>query len=130
MPKNKPPKPTPDIKQMYQLAEHYSEASRLLADQARGGGWGCSAPQMLVESFAVELYLKCLYVLDMDAAPPFGHDWEELFNALKDFTREAIRDQFRRTIESNPVLRNLKDINSEAVKITDFNRALKANTVQ
>jgi hypothetical protein len=125
MAKSKPPRPTPDVKQMYQLAEHYSEASRLLDDQARGDGWGCSAPQMLIESFAVELYLKCLYVLDMNAAPPFGHDWEELFHALRDFTRDAIREQFKRTIDSHPVLANLAVINPEAVKTTDFNRALK-----
>ena len=93
MAKYRPPKPTPDVKQMYQLAEHYSEASRLLDHQARGDGWGCSATQMLVESFAVELYLKCLYVLDMGAAPPVGHDWEELFGALKDFTSERTRAQ-------------------------------------
>jgi hypothetical protein len=126
MAKSKPPRPTPDVKQMYQLAEHYSEASRLLDDQARGDGWGCSAPQMLVESFAVELYLKCLYVLDMNAAPPFGHDWEELFNALRDFTRDEIREQFKRSIVSHPVLANLADINPEAVKTTDFSRALQA----
>ena len=38
MPKNKSPKPTPDFRKMYQLAEHYSEASRLLGrvDKSRG----------------------------------------------------------------------------------------------
>jgi hypothetical protein len=125
MAKTKPSRQTPDVKQMYQLAEHYSEASRLLQDQAQGNGWGCLAPQMLVESFAVELYLKCLYVLDMNEAPPFGHDWEKLFNALKDFTRDLIREQFKRSINSDSVLRNLRHINSDAVKVTNFNRLLR-----
>lgn len=64
MPKVKPAKPTPDCRKMFQLAEHYSEASRLLEEQAKGEEWGCSAPRLLVDSFAVELYLKCLFVLD------------------------------------------------------------------
>jgi hypothetical protein len=67
---------------MYQLAEHYSEASRLLEEQAKGKEWGCSAPQLLVDSFAVELYLKCLFVLDTNIAPLQEHDWEKLFDAL------------------------------------------------
>ena len=60
MPKKKPLKPTPDYRKIYQLAEHYSEASRLLEEQAERKEWGSSAPQLLVDSFAVELYLKCL----------------------------------------------------------------------
>lgn len=58
MPRVKLPKPTPDYRKMYQLAEYYAEASRLLDEQAKGEEWGCSAPQLLVDSFAVELYLK------------------------------------------------------------------------
>ena len=36
MPKVKQPKPTPDFRKLFQLAEHYWEASRLLAEQAKG----------------------------------------------------------------------------------------------
>jgi hypothetical protein len=70
MAKTKPPGPTPDFKKMYQLAEQYTAASELLDEMAKGEEWGCSAPQILVDSFAVELYLKCLYVLDTNAPPP------------------------------------------------------------
>ncbi len=126
MPKNKQTKPTPDFKEMFQLAERYAEASKLLDEQAKSDGWGCSAPQMLVESFAVELYLKCLYVQDMGNAPPEEHDWKKLFDALKEFTRNAIREEFRRIIDSEPILANLAVINPEAVRITDFGRALEA----
>lgn len=75
MPKVKLPKPTPDFRKIYQLAEHYSEASRLLDEQKKGEEWGSSAPQLLVDSFAVELYLKCLFVLDTNIAPLQEHDW-------------------------------------------------------
>lgn len=126
MPKVKPPKPTPDYRKMYQLAEHYSEASRLLDEQAKGEEWGCSAPQLLVDSFAVELYLKCLFVLDTNAAPLQEHDWEKLFNALKSHTKDAIREAFELMVRSDPVLSRLAIINPEALKVTDFNRSLTA----
>jgi len=126
MPKVKTPKPTPDFKKMYQLAEHYSEASRLLDEQAKGEEWGSSAPQLLVDSFAVELYLKCLFVLDTNSVPPKGHDSEKLFEALAPHTKAAIRDAFERIVRSNPVLSHLDVINPEALKVTDFNRSLTA----
>lgn len=130
MPKVKLPKPTPDCRKMYQLAEHYSEASHLLDEQAKGEEWGCSAPKLLVDSFAVELYLKCLFVLDTNIAPPFegrdGHDWQVLFDALAPHTKTAIRDEFERIVRSDPVLPHLDVINPEARKVTDFNRSLAA----
>ncbi|MBV9924870.1 MAG: hypothetical protein JOZ96_07645 [Acidobacteria bacterium] len=119
------PKP-PDYREIYQLAEHYSEASRLLEEQAKGKEWGCSAPKLFVDSFAVELYLKCLYVLDRNKAHPYGHDWEKLFNKLLPQTKTAICDAFERIVRSDPVLSHLDVINPEALKLTDFNRSLKA----
>lgn len=124
MPKVKQPKPTPDYRKIYHLAEHYSEASRLLAEQVKGEQWGCSAPHLLVDSFAVELYLKCLFVLDTNTAPPEKHDWKTLFDALTPYTRAAIREAFERIVKSSPVLSNLDVINPEALKVTDFERSL------
>jgi hypothetical protein len=125
MSKSKPPKSVPDIRQMFQLAERYSEASELLVEHARGEKWGSTAPKLHVESFAVELYLKCLCVQDTSNAPPDEHDWKKLFYSLKEFSRDAIRDEFKRSIKSHPVLSNLGVINPDAVKVTDFDRALE-----
>ncbi len=116
----------PNFRKMYQLAKHYLEASRLLDEQARGEDWGCSAPRLLVDSFAVELLLKCLFVMDTDSKPPRGHDWEKLFEALTPHSKNAIREAFDRLISSNPVLSRLDVINPEASKTTDFKRSLKA----
>lgn len=118
--------PTPDFKRMYQLAEHYTKASKLLAKQARGKSWGSSAPQLLVDSFAAEIYLKCIYVLEISNPPPRDHDWKGLFEALAPATQEVIRSTFRQRIKSHPVLANLHIINSDAVKVTDFDRSLEA----
>jgi hypothetical protein len=126
MPKVKQPKPTPDCRRMYQLAEQYSEASRLLSGQAKGEQWGCSAPYLLVDSFATELYLKCLYVQDTNNAPPEQHDLKELFGALKPHTQNFIREEFARIVQSDPVLPHLDVINPEAVRVTNFDRSLDA----
>jgi hypothetical protein len=126
MGKIKRPKLTPDCRKLYQLAEHYSEASRLLAKQAKGKQWGCSAPQLLVDSFAVELYLKCLFVLDTNIAPLEEHDWQKLFDALLPYTKTAIREAFEQIVRSDHVLSNLEVINPEAAKVTDFERSLIA----
>lgn len=117
---------TPDVRKMYQLAEHYSEASRLLAEQAKGEAWGCSAPRILVDSFAVELYLKCLYVLDTQSKPPHGHDWQKLFDALTPYTKIAIREAFDQIVQADPILPHLDIINPEAPPVTDFDRSLIA----
>jgi hypothetical protein len=123
---SKQPKPIPDVRLMYQLAERYSEASELLDEQARGTAYGCSAPQLLIDSFAVELYLKCLYVLDHGQAPNNTHDWTELFGTLKPHTQSMIRDTFNDTIRQDPVLSNLKVINPDAPHgLTDFNKSLE-----
>lgn len=117
--------PIPNPKEIYQLAVRYSEASTILGGQANGGGWGASAPQLLVDSLAIELYLKCLYVLDTGLAPPRTHDWVKLFEALGSPTRAIIREKFDRIVKEDPVLRNLHVINPDALKVTDFDRSLQ-----
>jgi hypothetical protein len=127
MNKVKQPKPSPDFKKMYQLAEHYSEASSLLEQQAKGEEWGCSAPRLVVDSFAVELYLKCLFVIDTNTAPLKEHDWVKLFDALLPNTQTAIREEFERIINSDPFLPYLRQfpaINPNAVRFTDFKLSL------
>ena len=116
----------PDYKKIFRLAEKYTEASRILRKEMGGDGWESSAPRLLVDSFAVELYLKCLYVLDANKRPKRGHDWLKLFEALERQTQLAIREEFKRIIESDVVLNNLGTINPEAAKLTDFNRSLEA----
>jgi hypothetical protein len=126
MPKNNSQAPAPDFRKIYELAEQYSEASRILDEQMKEDEWGVSAPRLLVDSFAVELYLKCLFVLDTGSEPLREHDWVKLFEALDSHTRNAIRDAFSRIVSDDPVLRNLDAINPDAVMFTNFNRSLAA----
>src|SRR5271170_158943 len=126
MAKIKPAPPTPDFRKMFHLAEHYSDASMLLKEQAKGNMWGCSGPQLMVDSFAVELYLKCLFVLDTNIAPLREHDWQLLFDSLTPNTKLQIREAFERVIRADAVLSHLSIINPEAVKVLDFDRSLRA----
>jgi len=126
VPKEMTQAPALDFRKIFQLAERYSEASRILEAQMKGDEWGVSAPRLLVDSFAIELYLKCLYVLDTGSPPPREHDWVKLFEALDSHTRNAIREAFDRIVSEDPVLRHLAVINPDAVKITDFHRSLAA----
>jgi hypothetical protein len=97
----------------------------LLAEQAKGTEYGCSAPMLLVDSFAVELYLKCLYVLDTNQVPEATHDWMALFKALASETRVIIRDAFNDNVRKDPVLRHLKLVNPQAPALTDFDISLQ-----
>jgi hypothetical protein len=129
--------PTPDFKKIFILAEHYFEASKLLDDQSRRDqskeeNLYCSRPKLLVDSFAGELYLKCFYVQD-SKEPPYGHDWEDLFNDLNPGTQKAIRLEYVHLTDTDLMVGNiplLSQVNPGAVettlKIRDFDRALKA----
>lgn len=120
-----PSKSSPDLKQMFLLAEQYTEASCLLENQLTGDDPLRDAPRLLVDSFAVELYLKCLHVQD-HAVGPHGHDWQKLFDSLKPATKTAVREAFGRIIENNVVLRHLQTINPGAAMVLDFERSLAA----
>jgi hypothetical protein len=121
-------KSVPDFRLMYQLAERYSEASELLSEQAKGKVYGCSAPMLLVDSFAVELYLKCLDVLDNNRAPLGDHPWTLLFDRLASHTKIMIREAFVGIVQNDPVLRHLRVINPAAPPVTDFDTSLKAGS--
>ena len=74
----------PDFKAIYMLAEQYREASIVLEKNNKE----LSAPRLIVDSFAIELYLKCLYIIDKKQAKR-GHDWKEIFDALEESRRRA-----------------------------------------
>lgn len=124
--KPKPPQPAPDIGQVFRLAEQYSIASNLLVHQSWGNGWGCGCPHLMVDSFAVELYLKCLVAADTEHAAEWDHNHRNLFNVLKPSTRAVIIDAFQRLINSDVVMRHLNEINPRASMVLDFNRSLDA----
>lgn len=118
--------PTPDVARIFQLAEQYSIASNLLIKQSWGDKWGCGAPYLLVDSFAVELYLKCLFTLDTGKAANYSHNHRELFDALSSTTKTQIRDAFKRVIDADVVLKNLAALNPGAAIVLDFDRSLDA----
>jgi hypothetical protein len=119
-------KQVPDFRRIFLLAEEHSTAADILKGRSTEGEEKTSSPRLMIDSFAVELYLKCLYVMDKDEAPPRLHNWVKLFEALEPHTREAIREDFYRMVDGDLVLRNLRSINPDAVKTTEFYRSLEA----
>jgi len=124
MSRSKQEQPIPDVKKMYMLAEQYYKASEILKEQITDKPWGSSAPRLLVEFFSIELYLKCLFVLDTNKSPIKGHNIKSLFGKLETHTKNAIRSTFNQTISSNFVLSNIDLFNPDAAKTLDFDRLL------
>ena len=126
MAKQKSQTPTPDVAEMFQLAEQYSIASNRLVEQSHGTAKYAGAPYLMVDSFAVELYLKCLVTQDTNKPAQWSHNHRELFDTLKATTQVEIRKAFQRVIDGDVVLRHLHTINPDAAKVLDFDRSLNA----
>ena len=52
------------------------------------------APSCVFGAFTLELYMKCLYVLDFDQNPRWGHNLKELFEFLSPETRQKTEIYF------------------------------------
>ena len=76
----------------------------------------------------MELFLKALFVQDTGGVRR-SHDWEKLFDLLLPGTQEALRLEYRRIRDKDPIVGDLmllREVNPDAVRVRDFNRALKA----
>src|SRR4051812_6029494 len=93
MPKKpKPGGPVPDPHKIFQTAESFREAADLLEKTPAQRG----AAFLVTDALAVELYLKCLYVLDNEKrlAPPQEHPFDVLFRELTPGTQKAVIRRF------------------------------------
>jgi len=84
---------------IFSYAEAFAEATEKLQAQFRRQPSGTQAhvadaahiaPTVTLDSFATELYLKCLYAID-HGMPSRGHKYQELFAALKPGMQQAVR---------------------------------------
>lgn len=97
------PKPVPDPKKVYQHAMRFLATDGFLRTHAgkdeKVAFW-CQHPSMVISSFASELLLKCLLILE-GKIPPDKHNLETLFKLLEPPLQADIRarwdaDQQRR----------------------------------
>lgn len=124
--------PPPDVAEMFQLAEQYSVASNLLSRQSRGKKRWSGAPYLLVDSFAIELYLKCLITQDTGKAPDNGHDFRKLFDAIDPLIQTQVREAFQRVIKADvmlslsPTIHRAIDPDPVVLKVLNFDQSLDA----
>ncbi|KTR27887.1 hypothetical protein RSA11_04275 [Exiguobacterium indicum] len=77
------------------------------------------APFIVNSSFAIELYLKCIYVIETKEEPKYVHKLEQLFDNLSDFSQFITSDIFSRLNEQEGSYHALKD------KVPDFDWSLR-----
>jgi hypothetical protein len=93
-----------DPRKMFLLAEEFLRATHLLAESHRqpnpaSNPW-VPHPTITLHAMALELYFKCLYLLDHNKLDrrTRTHDLKKLFDFLKPETQEKIRDNFDPTL--------------------------------
>lgn len=101
------PQGLPDPKVIFRQADAYHFASSLSADawaaDARRAANGQSVqimgptgfllfPIITLQAFACELYLKALFIAQLECMPKVGHDLIKLFNKLPEQTRALIKE--------------------------------------
>lgn len=102
-------KPLNSAEAIFRYADAFAEASEKLGEQFRKEPSGSQlhftqaahiAPTATLEAFSVELYLKCLHVLDFGKAP-LGHNCQKLFESLAPGTQEGIRHCYREQLKKD-----------------------------
>jgi hypothetical protein len=134
---------TPDYSAIiFSYAEAFAEAIETLAPQFKrvafpvGPGVGNmpdarvhvskaapTAPFMTVDSFSLELYLKCLWAMDHSGPPPYGHDIAWFYKKLKRKTKKLLRDNYDAVVAQSG-LPDTMDPRNRAL-MSDFKRYLK-----
>jgi hypothetical protein len=102
-------KPVPEAWKIFRYAAAFEEASGLIAGPMKQKGrtllmipWGT------LSSFALELYLKCLLVLEHGSTPPQEHNLKELFRLLPRQTRHALEARHDKILRKDAVAQQLK----------------------
>jgi hypothetical protein len=124
-----------DPLKMFVLAQEFLRACRIMANAQRGAtdrGQLIPSPNIMAHAFSLELYLKCLYVLDHKSGPPRIHNLKVLFDALLPDTQTKLRNYFDPT-EGQRFLDDLKRRHQGKVLWNapvkfDFNYALTASS--
>jgi hypothetical protein len=123
-----PNQPVPveyDAQTVFCYAEAFSKSAELLFPQLRRGGTPIgrgmiapkipvhiskladTAPSATVDSFALELYLKCLHMMD-HGIPVRGHDLKAIYAKLKPNTRSRLRTNYAAEVSKSPAVATMR----------------------
>lgn len=109
------PKPNaPSAQIIFHYADEFAKGAAILMESVRGSGklpptvkpnivgMAKFVPAITLESFATELYLKCLFTLDHGKAL-HGHKVDELFAKLKPGTQQSVRHFYVEYCRDHPL---------------------------
>jgi hypothetical protein len=95
-------KTKPDPKLAFTSAEAFLEVCKVLCAAVRNGNTRILALALATNAaFALEMYLKCLLLLEQGQAPR-GHDLHKLFHALSSTTQSQLTKDHEELVKSNP----------------------------
>lgn len=123
----------PDPHAIFLYAEAFAEAAEELQPQFRKKPPGRlhipdaahAAPAATLDAFALELYLKCLYVLDhSDSA--WGHDTEKLIGELKPGTQDSLRSHYEVVLSGHAEI--VAELERDHPGLQEFDRALATSS--
>ena len=76
------------------IAQPLTEGEIAPKIQLRASQTADTSPFMTVDSFALELYIKCLFAMDYGKEPPKGHDIKWFYKRLKQNTKQRLRKNY------------------------------------
>jgi hypothetical protein len=102
-------KAVPDARQIFRVAAVYEEASNVIHNaMSNDKKMYLAVTHGAIAAFALELYLKCLLVIEHNAAPPEEHNPKELFRLLRRQTKQSLRRQHNEWAPKQQAFQNLK----------------------
>lgn len=96
-------------KHVLRSAEQFEQTANLVNQQiGMGGHHPPIAPFIVNITFSIELYLKCLIVMEKNSKPKKTHSLYTLFKEVSSASRKAITDDFNDLINSDPMTNAMK----------------------
>ena len=105
----------PDPNAILINAERFLLAANHLTEAlSRTGNPGLSTAFIVNGALALELYMKCIFVLDSKKPPLRTHDLVRIYDALCHEVRQHLNDSYRTVLNTNPAHRAM------AIKIREM----------
>lgn len=98
-------------KDIYDSANNFQAASNVLSQKiSETNDIGTYiAPFITVTSFAIELYLKCIYVIETGKPAPGIHDLEKLYGNLGEESKIVIEMVYNMLVQQDPIVNAMKE---------------------
>lgn len=98
-------------KDIFRVANSFATASSVISERlSETGDVGTYiAPYITLASFAIELYLKCIHMIDNNKPAPSTHELYRLYANLSEESRIVIEMVYDLLVEQDPVIKATKE---------------------